>query len=301
MGTGSPIRASLCVVLLLAASCGDGSSPATSSSTSPVDPDLDDDGLDGEETPDIVAGQILFVNHCVVELTLLSDRAPLATLEPTRGRYRLAISPLPVGSPNIIQPFPNVTDAQCPAAYCDGWTALGGVPGKTQREGWMWQGDNVTYAAYCNPNLSGRNICAMQKNCCGSGMVQDGTFGTTWEFTPGHGGGNDFVDLSTNFGTGPRTPPSLCGPGVNPDNCVTKAANIFFNVPVRWSSSSDCSCTTNGTMVASRQCLEADCPDAYQYPTDDKQCACSASPSRGYLVEFCPSGSSMPDPPVRTE
>ena len=76
----------------------------------------------------------------------------------------------------------------------------------------MWDSPNDTYAAYCNPNLSGRGICALQQNCCGPGMVQDGTFGTTWEFTPNGGGGNDYPDLSTNYGTGPTTPPNLCPP-----------------------------------------------------------------------------------------
>jgi hypothetical protein len=58
-----------------------------------------------------------------------------------------------------------------------------------------------------------------------------------------------------------------------------------------------CSCTSANTMVTCRECLSASCPDAYQHPTDDKQCACSSSSQRGYLVEFCPAGSSLPAPP----
>jgi hypothetical protein len=160
----------------------------------------------------------------------------------------------------------------------------------------MWMGTDATYAAYCNPSLSGRAICALQKNCCGAGMVQDGTFGTHWEFTPNGGGSNDFVNLSTNSGSGPRTPPKLCGPGVDPNDCVNKAANIFYNVPVAWTTNLDCNFTSQGKKVKGLRCVSVDCPDAYTHPTDDKQAACPVNPTRGYAVQFCPAGSSMPTP-----
>jgi hypothetical protein len=35
---------------------------------------------------------------------------------------------------------------------------------------------------------------------------------------------------------------------------------------------------------------------AYTDPTDDKQAACPVDPTRGYAVQFCPAGSSMPTP-----
>ena len=88
----------------------------------------------------------------------------------------------------------------------------------------MWEAPNETYAAYCNPNLSGRSLCAVQKNCCGPDMVQDGTFGTTWEFTPSGAADLDYADISTNYGFGPNTPPNLCPTG-GPDDCVSAAAN----------------------------------------------------------------------------
>jgi len=134
------------------------------------------------------------------------------------------------------------------------------------------------------------------RDCCGAGMVQDGTFGTHWEFTPNGGGSNDFVNLSTNSGSGPRTPPKLCGPGVDPNDCVNKAANIFYNVPVAWTTNLDCNFTSQGRQVKGLRCVSVDCPDAYTHPTDDKQAACPVNPTRGYAVQFCPAGSSMPTP-----
>ena len=109
-------------------------------------------------------------------------------------------------------------------------------------------------------------------------MVQDGGFGTYWEFTPNGGGGNDYPDLSTNYGSGPHSPPKLCGPGVDPNDCVAKAANILFNVPLAWTTNFDCSFTTKGTQIKGASCLTANCADAYQHPTDDKQVACPVRP-----------------------
>ena len=233
----------------------------------------------------IAAGTVTFKNSCTYGLTLYSTGPGLGPLA-ANGSTSVGISAFNQGGQNLVIPYPNLTAAQCPD--CDDWTALGGVPGTVQRKGFMWIGSNAKYAASSNPNLSGRDICAQQNNCCGPGMVQDGTFGTHWEFTPKGTSTDDFVNLSTNFGTGPDTPPHLCGPGVNPDNCVSKAANIFFNVPTAWSSNETCSFTSKGTPVTGGSCLNADCPDAYQYPEDDKQVSCPVDATRGYLVEFCP-------------
>ena len=130
-------------------------------------------------------------------------------------------------------------------------------------------------------------------------MVQDGTFGTTWEITPNGGDSQnqDFIDLSTNYGSGPSSPPNLCPYRADPNDCVSEAANIFYNVPVRWSSNVTCSCTSEDLQVKSRQCLEVSCPEAYQHPVDNKQCACPSDEGRGYRVEFCPAGSRLPPVP----
>jgi len=239
------------------------------------------------------AGQVKFVNSCKYSLTFNSTGPQLGTLA-AGAQKSVAISSFNQGGQNRIIAYPNLADNQCPS--CDGWTDLGGPPGTTQREGWMWEGKDARYAAYCNPSLSGRGICALQHNCCGAGMVQDGTFGTHFEFTPKGTATNDFVNLSTNYGSGPHTPPKLCGGGVDPNDCVDKAAVIFYNVPIAWTTNLDCTFTSKGTQVKGGKCIAASCPDAYQHPTDDKQVACSVNASRGYVVTYCPAGSSMPDP-----
>jgi hypothetical protein len=241
----------------------------------------------------VTAGQVTFLNSCAVSLTLLSNGRPLARLDP-RAQRSFAITSFTQGGANVVIPYPNLDSARCP--NCDGWTDLGGPPDTVQRAAWMWMDSDAKYAAYCNPNLSGRGICALQKNCCGSAMVQDGTFGTHWEFTPNGGGSNDFVNLSTNSGSGPRVPPKLCGSGVDPNDCVSKAANIFYNVPIAWTTNVDCNFTSQGRKVRGLQCVSVLCPDAYTHPTDDKQAACPVEPTRGYAVQFCPAGSSLPTP-----
>lgn len=238
------------------------------------------------------AGQVKFVNSCKYSLTFNSTGPQLGTL-PAGGQKSMAISSFNQGGQNRIIAYPNLTDNECP--NCDGWTDLGGPPGTKQREGWMWEGNDAKYAAYCNPSLSGRGICVQQHNCCGADMVQDGTFGTHFEFTPKGTPTNDFVNLSTNYGSGPHSPPNLCPTG-GPDDCVDKAAVIFYNVPIEWTTNLNCSFTTKGAQVKGGKCTEASCKDAYQHPTDDKQVACPVNASRGYVVTYCPAGSSMPNP-----
>ncbi len=237
------------------------------------------------------ASQIKFVNSCKYSLTFNSTGPQIGTLQPGANKS-IPISSFNQGGQNRFIPYPNLQDNQCP--NCDGWTDLGGPPGTIQREGWMWEGNDAKYAAYCNPSLSGRNICKAQGTCCGPKMTQDGTFGTHFEYTP-NAGGNDFVNLSTNYGSGPHSPPNLCPKG-GPDDCVDKAAVIFYNVPIEWTTNQNCSFTKKGTQVKSGKCFAASCPDAYQHPTDDKQVACPVNSGRWYVVTFCPSGSSMPNP-----
>lgn len=282
------LGATLLTLVLVAAGCGSDSTSSDGVGAPAPGPEVGG--------PAITAGQVTFVNHCSVPLTLHSSGPALGVLAANGGTTSVAVTQFTQGGPNIVIPYPNTTAQQCPAAYCDGWTALGGPPGTVQRQGFMWEGENATYAAYCNPNLSGRGICALQMNCCGPGVVQDGTFGTTWEFTPNGANGLDYPDLSTNYGSGPHSPPNLCPTG-GPDDCVSAAANIFFNVPIQWTTNMPCTFTSAGTQVMGLQCFEASCTDAYQHPTDDKQCSCPSSPDRGYLVEYCPPGSSMPAPP----
>ncbi len=239
------------------------------------------------------AGTVTLVNSCAYELTVLSNGQKIGTLTAKSGKMTKPISSFAQAGANVVMVYPNLGAGQFPD--CDKWTDLGGAPGAKQREAWMWEGKNAKYATYCNPNLSGRGICALQKNCSGPGMVQDGTFGTHWEFTPGGGGSNDYVNLSTNAGSGPHSPPNLCPKG-GPDDCVSAAANIFYNVPIAWTTNQACSFTSKKTQVKGLRCTSVDCSDAYQHPTDDKQAGCPASAARSYTVTYCPSGSSMPSP-----
>lgn len=282
------------VLGLSAASCG-GGSDGGSATPGPDGGDGGDGDGDGGP-PAITAGQVIFYNNCAFPVTLFMNGTSQGQIAKGGGQLSLAVSSLTQGGANVFMPYPDLTDEQCPAAYCDGWTDLGGTPGTVQREGFMWEGDDRRYATYCNPNLSGRGICAQQMNCCGSNMVQDGTYGTTFELTPNGGSGNDYVDLSTNYGSGPMSPPALCD-GSNGDDCVTKAANIFFNLPIKWNTNQTCYFSSKQQEVDGSQCFEVSCAAAYQFPIDDKQTACASSSSNGYLVQYCPTGSSVPTMP----
>ena len=211
---------------------------------------------------DVAPQFVTFVNKCAQDLTFVSAGSPvgglLGTL-PKGGNKRISLGAFNQGGANLIIAYQyNMPAASCPS--CDQWTALGGPPGTKQREGWMWEGSNATFARYCNPSLSGRGICALQGTCCGPKMTRDGTFGTHVELTPKGGASNDYINLSTNYGSGPQNPPRLCGPGVNPDDCVTKAANIFFNIPVEWKTNLDCSFTSKRIQVKSGKRLTPNCP-----------------------------------------
>ncbi len=175
------------------------------------------------------AGQVKFVNSCKYSLTFSSTGPQLGTLT-AGGQKSVAISSFNQAGQNRIIAYPNLANNECP--NCDGWTDLGGPPGTMQREGWMWEGNDAKYAAYCNPSLSGRGICVQQHNCCGAGMVQDGTFGTHFEFTPKGTPTNDFVNLSTNYGSGPHSPPNLCPTG-DPTTAWTKQPSSFITFPSR--------------------------------------------------------------------
>jgi len=155
----------------------------------------------------------------------------------------------------------------------------------------MWRAPNLLYAAYCQPTNAAAVQCLSDgatTPCCGPKMNYDRTFGTHVEITPNTPSGNDFINLSTN-----SKPPQLCGPGIDPNNCVLPSANIFFNVAVQVEmSGGDCSCGTLNQR-SKLQCLAVDCTDAYTYPTDPKQCGCSSGGNRGYTVTYCPDQNSQ--------
>ena len=252
-------------------------------------------------------GEVTLYNRCDVPLKLMSSSNP-ATINgivlPSMGHLDLSLATdLNGGRNNTILVAPQTTASECSAAKCSDWTDIQYQPfptNQTQRAGFMWESPNQVQAAFCQATNAAAKQCSSDGGttpCCGPNMNYDSTFGTLWEMTP-DSNGKDFLNLSTNFGTGPQSPPTLCSaPGADPDDCVTVNANIFFNVPVEIQMhGGGCSCGSLGVQH-SIQCLEASCPDAYQHPTDPKQCACSSGGARAYLVTYCPQGSSLPSLP----
>jgi hypothetical protein len=209
-------------------------------------------------------------------------------------------------APNTFMVAPVTTASQCTQIACQNWSDIQ-APG--QRMGYMWGNNpphhnNLLYAAYCQPTNAAAKQCnsTSQTPCCGTSMVYDKTYGTTFEITPNGGSGlnQDFVDISTNYGSGPESPPPLCSSSTNPDDCVSATANIFFNVPVQvqmappGSPTPTCAFPPGATNTLS--CTSVSCSDAYQYPTDAKQAVCPQS--TGYVVTLCPSGSPLPTIPA---
>jgi hypothetical protein len=236
-------------------------------------------------------GKVIFFNNCGVDLKLMSP--DLGTIDgnliKAGSQESLSISQMNTGQANLILVAPVTTKAECDRIRCQDWTAL--QPNTVQRQPSMWRAPNLLYAAYCQPTNAAAVQCLTDgatTPCCGPNMNYDRTFGTHVEITPNTTSGNDFVNLSTN-----SKPPQLCGPGIDPNNCVLPGANIFFNVPIQVAmSGAACDCGSLGQR-SDLQCLDVDCTDAYTYPTDPKQCACSSGGNRGYTVTYCPDQSSQ--------
>ncbi|EGV19692.1 glycoside hydrolase 64/thaumatin family protein [Thiocapsa marina] len=238
-----------------------------------------------------VAGKVILFNNCALPLKLMSDTnaAIDGNVLQAGEQETFPIGELHAGSPNTILVAPVTTRDQCGDLACEDWTAV--QPNRVQREPGMWEDPNLTYAAYCQPTNAAAAQCSSdpaETPCCGPNMNYDKTFGTHLELTPDFQG-QDFVNLSTN-----AMPPLLCGPGVDPNNCVTASANIFFNVPIHVDmAGGDCACDSLGNR-SQLICTTVSCEDAYQYPLDPKQCACSSGGQRGYTVTYCPEGSPLP-------
>lgn len=253
------------------------------------------------------AGTVTISNNCKIDLKLMSRTNSTIdgdVIDAGKSKV-LQVSDLNTGAANTIMVAPVTSATQCSAIDCGSWTAIQYSPAPpqantTQRDGSMWASPNLLYAAYCQPTNAGAIQCndTSTTPCCGTSMNYDRTFGTTWELTPGadvSGSIQDFIDLSTNYGSGPDSPPTLCtAPGADPNNCVDVNANIFFNVPVSIvMSGGDCSCGNLGSR-SKISCTAVSCSDAYQYPEDHKQCSCSSGGKRAYVVTYCPKGSPLP-------
>ncbi|MBX7106881.1 MAG: hypothetical protein K1X57_22615 [Gemmataceae bacterium] len=264
-------------------------------------------GIVSGEPPEPVDGQLTVYNNCNTKIKIMSptssaiDGTTLQSFGSTA--YRTASGgDLAQNAANTFMFAPITSDDQCTSAQCGDWAD---IQTAGQRMGYMWMdnssddppgNNNLVYAAYCQPTNAAAGQCTTTSTtpCCGSQMNFDRTFGTTFEITPNGGTANnqDFIDLSTNFGSGPKNPPTLCSaPGADPNNCVTANANIFFNVPISVAVSNSANCTfpQGGSGLS---CTEVSCTDAYQYPEDDKQVACSAG--TGYVVTLCPGTHQLP-------
>lgn len=249
--------------------------------------------------PAAQAGKLVLVNNCAVPLKLMAPANPQIDgnqLNANGGTVTYDLSQLGQNSNNTILVAPVTTTGQCTQVACEKWTAI--QPNSVQRKGSMWEAPNQVWAAYCQPTNAAAAQCAPNaaaSPCCGPNMNYDKTFGTTVEITPGTPTGNDFINLSTNYGTDANTPPKLCGPGVDDQDCVTVAANIFYNLPVQvlMAGPKACSCGSLGDRTA-LACTAPSCTDAYRHPTDPKQCSCSSGGTRGYVVIYCPAGSPLP-------
>lgn len=247
------------------------------------------------------AGTLLFYNNCAATLKIMSPTNGTINghLLDSNSSASWPTINLNQNNPNAFMVAPVTSDTQCQQLACQNWSDMQ-APG--QRMGYMWGNDpphqnNLTFAAYCQPTSAAAKQCTTlggtttTSPCCGSGMVYDKTFGTTFEILPNGGSSlnQDFIDLSTNYGSGPESPPPLCD-GTNPNDCVSAQANIFFNVPVQVQMGNICNFPPGNTNMLT--CTAASCPDAYQYPTDAKQAVCSAG--TGYVVTFCPGANQLP-------
>ena len=293
--------------------------PAGNAGHLPVKPFLDDEvndtvsevkSLITAAPPSAQAATLIVYNNCATSLKIMSPTS--STINGTvLGQYESVSWPtgssgiLRQNAPNTFLVAPVTTDSQCQQLACQTWSD---IQASGQRMGYMWgnnppHNNNLTFAAYCQPTNAAAHQCTTTSStpCCGSQMVYDNTYGTTFELTPNGGSSlnQDFVDLSTNYGSGPESPPPLCN-GSNPTDCVTANANIFFNVPVQVqmidTSNPGQTCAFPPGNTNTLTCGSVSCSDAYQYPTDNKQAVCAGG--TGYVVTYCPGNSQLPAIPT---
>ena len=272
---------------------------------------------DTQAPPSLIPGKVIIFNNCALPVKLMAVNTPAIdgdVLEHLGKKVLDLKTDLNGGDANAFLAAPMTTASQCNAINCQNWNDISNDPlppaaNMKQRTGSMYEGDNLTFGAYCQPTNAAANQCTPGANtpCCGPKMTFDKTFGTQWEITPfGNTDGNqDSLDLTTNYGTGPNSPPSLCPPN-EPDpnqNCkdkVTASQNIFYNIPIAIEiGGGACACGDLG-MRSAIECTDISCADAFQHPEDPKLCICSsysAQVDRGYVITYCPTGSPLPPLP----
>lgn len=266
-----------------------------------------------------IPGKVIVFNNCALPVKLMALNTPAINgdvLEHLDKKVLDLKADLNGGNSNAFLAAPVTTPNQCSAINCQDWQDISyeplppnGATNVKQRAGYMYEGGNLTFATYCQPTNAAANQCTPSANtpCCGRNMNFDKTFGTQWEITPfGNGGHQDSLDLTTNYGTGPNSPPPLCPPGEpDPDkNCQNKviaSANIFYNIPIAIEiGGGACACGDLG-MRSQIECTDISCADAFQHPVDPKLCTCSSyseQVDRGYVITYCPVGSPLPALPT---
>ena len=265
-------------------------------------------GLVSGAAPAAEPGKLIVYNNCTLPVKLMSPTNPSidgTVLDNLEKDVLDLAKDFNGNQANAILAAPVTTTDQCMAVDCSTWQDIlysppppNGATNTKQRTGSMYEGANLTFGTYCQPTNAAAAQCTDNSGtpCCGPNMNYDKSFGTQWEITPFGFGGNDTIDISTNYGSGPNTPPFLCPMG-GPDDCVTASANIFYNVPISIEMSGGfCSCGDLGSQQ-SIQCTEISCQDAFQHPTDNKNCSCSSGGQRGYVITYCPAGSPLPPIP----
>lgn len=283
--------------------------------TSDVNGDLVSN-TDVQTSPPPTPGKVILFNNCALPVKLMALNTPAIdgdVLEHLDQKVLDLKTDLNGGNPNAFLAAPVTTPAQCNAINCQDWKDISyeplppnGTTNVKQRTGSMYEEANLKFGTYCQPTNAAANQCTSDANtpCCGRNMNFDKTFGTQWEITPfGNKDGNqDSLDLTTNYGTGQNSPPTLCPPDEpDPDkNCknkVTASANIFYNIPIAIEvGGGACACGDLG-MRSSIECTEISCTDAFQHPVDPKLCICSSysdQVDRGYVITYCPAGSPLP-------
>ena len=242
----------------------------------------DDGGRAGKKkVPAINPGHLIVYNGCWPPLTIMvppNKTIKTFSLGPGKSiQFTLA----EVGTNMGFKPAPNLNAGNCKAVHCEKWSSV--LNAHQCRQASQWENSNESFATYCNPTLAAAGTCDTQNNCCGPKMVQDYGFGTFFEISIQSP--NDTPDISTN---------SNCPCGSGTSECLEKQP-IFYNVPMKWTTNQECTMGTAKKIIQGAQCNSVTCPDAFTYPTDDKQVSCKHSETRGYLLEYCPAeGNDLP-------
>ena len=240
----------------------------------------------------IQPGKLTFCNCCDHDITVFQKQGiPLIQLSKHGGSDSFDLNQL--GSGRAYYANVETTDAECSALACDSWgDTLKNPPPASYNIG-QWTGQYLSRSTFCSPPLSKLQVCQTQNNCCGSNLAHSG-WGSLFAISVGK---QDFLNFSTNAKCD-----WVLGNNIGQNQCGYDFNSIQFNVPMRLKViNQTCVLGTKRKLITSLECLDVNCSDAFQYPQDDKQVACpsvgNVNPQRGYLLEYCPANTSLPNIP----